>query len=72
MKFLKGTLALVVMMIQQPTFIYANSMDASDSSLPYCNRTIDHPETRINEVCITLFDGLNEIDDLCSQDELVG
>ena len=72
MKFLKGTVALVVMIILLPTFIYANSMNTSDSSLPYCNRTVDDPEMQINEVCIALFDGLNEIDDLCSQDEMVG
>ena len=73
MKFLKAAVALVAtMMIFVPTVTHANFTNATNSSLPYCNRTDDRPVTTINEVCDALFDGLNEIDDLCSQDGMVG
>ena len=74
MKFLKAAVALVAtMMIVVPTVTRANFMNATttNSSLPYCNRTDDRPVITIGEVCDTLFDGLNEIDDLCSQDGMV-
>ena len=73
MKFLKAAVVLLpTMMILVPTLTHANSTDATNSSLPYCNRTDDRPVTTIDEVCNALFDGLNEIDDVCSQDGMVG
>ena len=74
MKFLKAAVVLLLptMMILLPTLTDANSMDATNSSLPYCNRTDDRPVTTIDEVCNAIFYGLNEIDDLCSQDGMVG
>ena len=73
MKFLKAAVALAAtMMILVPNLTHANSMNDTDSSLPaYCNRTDDYPVTTTDEVCVVLFDGLNEIDDLCSQDGMV-
>lgn len=72
MRFLKAAVALVAtMMISVPIATHANFMNATtNSSLPYCNRT-DDPVTTTGEVCDAIFDGLNELDDLCSQDGIV-
>lgn len=70
MKFLKATVATVATMTLLPFLIHTSAMEATNSSLPYCNRTDDN-STTAGEVCLAIYNALNKIDDLCSEGEIV-
>ena len=71
MNFIGVVVALVATMTMLPFLAQASSMDTTNSSLPYCNRTDDHPVITTTEVCSAAFNALNEIEDLCIQGGLV-
>ena len=71
MNFIEAVVALVGTMTLLPFLAHADSMDFTNSSLPYCNRTDDHPMITTSEVCLAAFNAMNEIEDLCMQGGLV-
>lgn len=71
MKFLKAAVVLLATMTLLPFLTHADSMGNTNSSLPYCNGTDDNPVTTTDDVCLALYEALNDIDDLCVKGDIV-
>lgn len=69
MEFLKAAVVAIMTLLLILTCV--SSMNATNSSLSYCNQAGDPPVTTTGEVCNAIFDSMGEIDDLCADDEVV-